>query len=158
MRLTVLVLASLILGGAFLFPGLAKRVPTATLDLRLSLDEVLLMATNNARVAEGLVPVVLDPVLKQTASCKLGRMLAGGYWGHSKPGTWDWFDCLWDAGLRWGGENLARCYDGPEIVVAWLESPGHRKNLLKPEWRRVGFAQGQSSVFRCSITVQHFAP
>jgi uncharacterized protein YkwD len=37
------------------------------------------------------------------------------------------------------GENVAYNYDGPDAVMrGWMESPGHRANILRAAFKRIG--------------------
>jgi uncharacterized protein YkwD len=60
------------------------------------------------------------------------------------------------AGFRWTswGENVAVGYSSSSAVVwAWLNSPGHRANLLNPrfQWMGVGIAWGHGRIWWCVV-------
>lgn len=103
----------------------------------------LLDATNAARSQEGEQPLVLNDQLSQAARLKVQNMFDSQYWAHIAPdGTtpWHW---LSEAGYVYAeaGENLARNFTTSDSTVsAWLASPSHRANILKSEYKDVGFA------------------
>lgn len=54
-----------------------------------------------------------------------------------------WWDVIERVGLdnRAAAENIAMGYRDPEDVVrAWMNSPGHRRNILEPDYRVMGVA------------------
>lgn len=103
----------------------------------------LLNETNEARRQQNLTEVKLDEQLNEAAQLKAADMFEKQYWSHDAPdGTkpWKW---LVDAGYGYSkaGENLAKnFYTAEATVAAWLNSPGHRANVLEPDYTEVGFA------------------
>jgi len=70
-------------------------------------------------------------------------MIRNGYWGHDPPDGSSPF--IWLRLNRYHylqvGENLAVGLESPEILVdAWMASPGHRGNILSPDYQDVGIA------------------
>lgn len=112
-------------------------------DQQALLDEVLGLV-NDAREAEGLIPVVLDPTLCDVADAYACEMIAGDFFAHENPRTGTGAGRrLTAAGYIYYamGENLAVGHDSAEdVVAAWLASPEHRANILDPAWREVGVA------------------
>jgi hypothetical protein len=103
----------------------------------------LLSLTNQQRVAANLSPLVLNSKLSQAAEVKANDMITNNYWAHVSPtGVTPW-TLIRQTGYQYqyAGENLAEDYSSAEAVVnAWMNSPGHRKNLLNPKLCEVGFA------------------
>lgn len=103
-----------------------------------------LVSLTNARRAEGgLAPLTLDNQLSLAASKKAEHMFANNYWAHTAPdGTTPWY-FIRNAGYEYlyAGENLARGFTtAPEAMDAWMASPGHRNNIMSPNYKDVGFA------------------
>ena len=103
--------------------------------------------TNAERTAQGLSSLTLNTKLSNAAAAKLADMFAKQYFAHEAPdGTIpsDWVD---GAGYtyRLTGENLALGdFSGDtDLVTAWMNSPGHRANILKPEYTEIGVAVGK---------------
>ena len=103
----------------------------------------LLADTNKERAAAGRAPLQLNSQLSNAAYLKAQDMLTHQYWDHTSPGgvaPWKW---LGDVGYNYAyaGENLARNFQTSDAVVrAWMSSASHRDNVLKPEYKDVGFA------------------
>ena len=103
----------------------------------------LLAATNSARVEQGEKPLANNAQLAEAAKLKVRNMFDKQYWAHTAPdGTapWHWFGKVGYAYAD-AGENLAKNFTTSDSTVsAWLASPTHRANVLKPEYQDVGFA------------------
>ncbi len=103
----------------------------------------LLDATNQARVSDGEPELVLNKQLTQAAYLKAQDMLTKQYWAHNAPdGTppWKWFGDV-KYNYAEAGENLAKNFTTSSTVMsAWLASPAHKANVLKAEYKDVGFA------------------
>jgi uncharacterized protein YkwD len=100
----------------------------------------MLQMVNKERVSRKLAPLVMDQRLRAVARAHSRDMFARGYFAHESPDGKSPFDRMHAAGItyRLAGENLALA---PTVEVAHdglMHSPGHRKNILTPEFRRVG--------------------
>jgi uncharacterized protein YkwD len=107
---------------------------------RPDLEARMLELVNRDRVAAGLKPLAADPELTQVARRHSADMFARGYFAHNTPEGIDPFERMYEAGIRFdtAGENLALA---PTVEVAHtglMNSPGHRANILRPEFGRVG--------------------
>lgn len=105
--------------------------------------EQLLSDTNAKRAEAGLSPVTLNSTLSEAAAAKASDMFAHNYWAHNSPqGKTPW-DFIVGSGYKYtlAGENLAKNFQtSGGVVDAWMASPSHRANLLKPGYQDVGFA------------------
>lgn len=118
-------------------------------------SEVLLNETNAQRLKYDLPPLKLNDKLMQAAAAKANDVFAKNYWAHYAPdGTSPWY-FFQQAGYSYlyAGENLAKDFtDSQSVVTAWMNSPTHRDNILKPDYEEIGFAvmegslQGQDTV------------
>jgi uncharacterized protein YkwD len=112
---------------------------------RSSAEISLLRAVNTTRTAYGLRPVTLDATLTRAARAHSVEMLRGGYFAH---GNLHGRMVAFHVRGPFVGENLAwgvGSYGTPKgIVRAWLASPEHRANLLRPGFRRVGLGELQT--------------
>lgn len=103
---------------------------------------ILLTATNNARIREGVPPVHINTQLEQVAQQHAEAMARGGYFDHIDTAGRGVGERLLAAGYnyRWCGENIsAGKSDAEDVVQWWLTSAAHRDNLLKAEFTEVGF-------------------
>src|SRR5215217_4437827 len=107
---------------------------------RPDLEKQMLDLVNQERQAAGLNPLAADPELTEVARRHSADMFARGYFAHDTPEGLTPFDRMREANVRFitAGENLAL---GPTISVAHtglMNSPGHRANILRPQFGRVG--------------------
>lgn len=103
-------------------------------------EMTLLEVMNQARAAHSLPPLKLDPTLQRAARAHSKDMLRRGYFDHGKFVR---RMARYGVRARVVAENLAwsASYSwARRIVNMWLRSPGHRVNLLRPGFRRVGVA------------------
>jgi uncharacterized protein YkwD len=111
--------------------------------------ESIVRELNRHREVHGLGPLRSDERLDRAAEARILDMEEQEYWGHSRPDGTNPLRSL----QMWGyihvvaGENLAAGYETPEIVVqGWMESPGHRANILLDEYTDVGIAMIEGGV------------
>ncbi|GAA3506243.1 CAP domain-containing protein [Streptomyces prasinosporus] len=103
--------------------------------------------TNRERTRAGLPPLSRDPLLAAAAQAHSADMVARDFYSHTAPdGSRPW-DRAAAAGSarRTIGENIACGRRSPaEVVRGWMNSPGHRANILEPDFTHigVGFAGG----------------
>ncbi len=110
------------------------------LQVQPSAEERMLDLINRDRRAEGLTPLRMDEELRQVARAHSREMFQLSYFAHKSPRTGSPTDRLKAAEIDYmiAGENLA--YQ-PNVEVAHRElmnSPGHRKNIMSPLYKRVG--------------------
>lgn len=103
--------------------------------------------TNAERAAAGLPPLTGDPRLTAAAQAHSSDMVARGFYSHTSPDGSEPWDRAAIAGCthRGIGENIACGQRSPaEVVRGWMNSPGHRANILKPDFTHIGigFAGG----------------
>lgn len=102
----------------------------------------LLNQTNLERAKVNEPALQLNSKLNQAAYLKVQDMFDNQYWAHDSPsGTqpWKWFG---DVGYNYSeaGENLAKNFSTTtSLIAAWMNSPEHKKNILRKEYEDVGF-------------------
>jgi uncharacterized protein YkwD len=97
---------------------------------------------NRARVDAGEDPLAWSPALAVVAEGHAVEMYTEGYFSHRSPDTGTVGDRLEAAGITYvvAGENLALAATAADVHEGLMGSPGHRENILRPEFRRVGVA------------------
>jgi len=107
---------------------------------RPDLEKQMLDLVNRERVAAGLKPLQADPELTEVARQHSADMFARGYFAHDTPEGVSPFDRMRAANIRFitAGENLALAPTIPVAHTGLMNSPGHRANILRPEFGRVG--------------------
>ncbi len=123
--------------------------------------ERLLEITNQKRVESGLSPLSFSPTLSAAAANKSQDMFTQGYWAHIAPDGKTPWDFITGAGYNYiyAGENLAKSFnDSQSVVDAWMNSSSHRDNILKGEYKEIGFAvvNGNLSGEETTLVVQFF--
>jgi uncharacterized protein YkwD len=103
---------------------------------------------NQVRAQRGLPRLKANPKLRSAANAHSSDMVDGGYFDHTSPSGETFVDRVLDAGYAkrddfWTlGENLA-WGTGDEstpraVMNAWMNSAGHKANLLKRSYRELG--------------------
>jgi uncharacterized protein YkwD len=99
----------------------------------------LLRDLNRVRAAHGLAPLRYDSRLQQAARAHSHDMLVKQIFQHGAFGErmvrFDVRGTLTGENLAWGNGSLGTA---GSIVRAWLASPEHRANLLRPGFTRIG--------------------
>jgi uncharacterized protein YkwD len=107
---------------------------------RPELEARMLALVNAERQQQGLRPLQPDPQLAEVARAHSRDMFARGYFSHLTPEGRDPFDRMRQAEVRFlaAGENLALAPTLPMAHQGLMNSPGHRANILRPAFGRVG--------------------
>lgn len=113
-------------------------------DLELEADAQaeaqMLQLVNEERARVGLRPLSLDPRLVPIGRAHSEEMFRLRYFGHNSPVTGSPFDRIEAAGIEYSraGENLAYAQSVAVAHRGLMESPGHKANILRPEFTRIG--------------------
>jgi uncharacterized protein YkwD len=110
--------------------------------------EATLCLLNGERADHGLAPLAVNEKLGAAASAFAQDLVAGSYFSHTGRDGSDVLDRIERAGYTkadrgWRlGENLAwgtgALATPGSIMQAWMNSPGHRENILNPAYREIG--------------------
>lgn len=141
--------------------GETSRLPVPD-GLALRVDEReeqrMLELVNAERVNAGLRPLALDPAITAVARAHSRAMFARQFFAHTDPDGRSPFDRMAGAGIRFhtAGENLAYAPAVEQAHTGLMNSPGHRANILRPEFRRIGIGVIASDGYGRTYT-QNFA-
>ncbi len=107
---------------------------------RPALEAGMLELVNEERRAAGLMPLAFDPELVEVARKHSADMFARGYFAHVTPEGRNPFERIRAADVNFltAGENLALAPTVPVAHTGLMNSPGHRANILRREFGRVG--------------------
>ena len=97
--------------------------------------------TNSARSKNGYAALVEDGVLSEAAAVR-AREIARSF-SHTRPSGASFSSALSESGVSYlrAGENIASGQkSASEVVNAWMNSPGHRANILNSSYSRIGSA------------------
>lgn len=120
--------------------GVPLQFRVAHAPPRPDLEAQMLVLVNAERRSAGLPPVQPDPKLTEVAREHSEDMFARGYFSHYTPEGKDLEDRLRNAhiGYLTAGENLALAPTLYTAHTGLMHSPGHRANILRPQFRRLG--------------------
>ena len=114
----------------------------------LSVDGILRW-TNRHRGSEDLGELKLNKTLNSVAAAKVADMFENDYFEHVSPDGVGPGDLAreFDYDFIIVGENLAKgnFKTDKKLVQAWMDSPGHRENIMKPNFSEIGIAVGQAT-------------
>ena len=105
--------------------------------------ETVLREMNDERAARNLPLLRIDDRLAHAAEDRMRDMEEMSYWSHESPDGLSPFVWLRPRGYEFAtaGENLAAGFETVSILVdSWMESKGHRRNILSPDFSEVGIA------------------
>lgn len=125
--------------------------------------EKLWALTNAERTKAGSPTVTLSQPLNSSSKLKCDDMVTRDYFEHNTPEGKEPWVFIEQSNIDYdtAGENLANGFDSAEsVVVGWMKSPGHKRNLLDPTYSEVGFNVCKSDNFIAQgsklVVVQHF--
>ncbi|MFE9294523.1 CAP domain-containing protein [Streptomyces niveus] len=103
---------------------------------------------NAERAKAGCGPVSANSQLQTAALRHSQDMAAKDYFDHNSPDGKDPGDRITAAGYRWTtyGENIARGQQtAAEVMKGWMNSPGHRANILNCAFKEIGIGVHDAS-------------
>ena len=110
-------------------------------------EKQVLTLVNQERAKQGLQPLSWNAKLAAVARAHSADMSARNYMSHTNPDGLSPFDRIKNSGISYtrAAENIAAGQRTPEAVMeSWMNSDGHRQNILNPNLTElgVGFYQG----------------
>ncbi|MFI1186240.1 sigma-70 family RNA polymerase sigma factor [Streptomyces californicus] len=102
---------------------------------------------NSERAKEGCGPVSVNAQLNTAAQRHSADMAANDYFSHTSQDGREPDDRITAAGYQWitYGENIAKGQRTPaEVMQAWMDSPGHRANILNCAFKEIGMGKQES--------------
>jgi len=98
---------------------------------------------NQERAKAGLSALTSDSLLAKVATDKAKDMYDNNYFSHTSPTYGSPFDMMRSYGVKYSyaGENIAKGQKSPqEVMNAWMNSAGHKANILSPNFKKIGVA------------------
>jgi uncharacterized protein YkwD len=144
-----LVAAGFLIWVFFLFGGcgtpLSGLLPDTQFD-RMARE--VLSLTNQERAKLGLSPLTWNDTLAQVGTAHCQDMIDKNYFAHNSPDGKGPPDRATAAGYQWTriGENIAAGYTtAAEVMKGWMNSPDHKENILRPQFRELGVGLRQAA-------------
>ena len=130
----------LFFSGIFPFETLLSLAPQSSLQASVVAADVASL-TNQNRTENGLPALAVNPLLTQAAQLKADDMAKNSYYAHTSPDGKSPLYWLNLVGYKYlnAGENLVIDRTTSEQAVdAWMGSPDHRENILRPQFTEIG--------------------
>lgn len=123
-----------------IYPGQILNIPLTDKSV-LNYESEVVRLVNEIRVQNGLKPLTENWELSRVARYKSQDMHDKNYFSHTSPTYGSPFTMMKSFGIsyRTAGENIAMRYSTPKAVVnGWMNSPGHRANILNASFTKIG--------------------
>jgi uncharacterized YkwD family protein/spore coat assembly protein SafA len=124
---------------AMIYPN--QKIAIPNIDNVKNVEEQVLHLVNEERKKAGLRPLEMDWELSRVARMKSQDMAQKNYFSHQSPTYGSPFAMMKQFGISFkqAGENIASGQRTPqEVMDSWMKSPGHRANILKPDYTHIG--------------------
>jgi len=121
-------------------PASSRQFSTGAELRRERMEDHVLNLVNAERAKAGVPPLHKDARLRRAARGHSADMARRGFTSHDDPDGVTPVDRMRAEGYpEPGAENIARGQSHPQAVMqAWMNSPGHRANILRAEFARIG--------------------
>ena len=123
-----------------IYPGQVLNIPTTDSGVT-SYEKEVIRLVNEVRAENGLRELTYNWELCRVARYKSQDMKDNRYFSHTSPVYGSPFQMIKSFGItyRSAGENIARGQRSPqEVVNAWMNSSGHRANILNSSFTHIG--------------------
>lgn len=141
-----------------IYPGQKITIPTVTTSAQ---EEEVVRLVNQKRAKAGLPALKINWQLSRVARYKSADMANKGYFSHNSPTYGTPFQMMENFGLRFSaaGENIAYGQRTPaEVMRDWMNSPGHRSNILSGAYTEIGVGLAKNKNGVCYWTQQFMKP
>ncbi|MCT8977103.1 SafA/ExsA family spore coat assembly protein [Clostridium sp. CX1] len=141
-----------------IYPGQKINIPNV--DAKTTESKVMQLV-NAERARAGLQPLKANWELSRVARYKSQDMINKGYFSHTSPTYGSPFKMMESFGIRFSsaGENIAMGQRTPEEVMnSWMNSPGHRANILSPSYSQIGVGVAKDAQGRLYWTQMFIKP
>ena len=138
-----------------IYPGEKLNIPN--IDTTKGIEEEVRTLVNKERSKVGLKPLLMDWELQRVARIKSCDMAQKNYFSHQSPTYGSPFDMMRNFGISYktAGENIAAGQRTPtEVMESWMQSQGHRENILKREFTHIGVGYCKGGAYGTMWTQQ----
>jgi len=141
-----------------IYPGQKITIPAVTTS---SQENEVARLVNAERAKAGLPALKFNWELSRVARYKSADMANKGYFSHNSPTYVTPFQMMENFGLRFSaaGENIAYGQRTPaEVMRDWMNSPGHRNNILSRSYTEIGVGLAKNKNGVCYWTQMFMKP
>ena len=120
-------------------PAPTQNPSTSGYQLSAS-EQKMVDLVNQERAKAGVAALKVDPELSRVARIKSQDMKDNNYFSHTSPTYGSPFDMMKSFGIKYraAGENIAKHSSVDSAHVGLMNSEGHRKNILNPNFTHIG--------------------
>lgn len=125
---------------SLIYPGQKINIPQNDEDV-LRFEKEVVRLVNEIRTKSGMKTLSEDWELSRVARYKSQDMKNNGYFSHNSPTYGTPFEMMKNFGIKYktAAENIAKGQQTPQAVVnAWMNSAGHRANILNTQFTKIG--------------------
>lgn len=129
---------------------------TTTSQINSGYSTQVLNLVNKYRKENGLKELTLNSDLSNVAQIKAEDMQTNNYFSHTSPTYGSPFDMMKQFGISYqsAGENIAKGRKTPDAVVnAWMNSEGHKANILNPNYTQMGLGYTNGTLYWCQMFI-----
>ncbi|WP_438449010.1 SafA/ExsA family spore coat assembly protein [Gorillibacterium sp. sgz5001074] len=144
---------------ALIYPGDKVTVPLLTATK--SVENEVIRLVNIERAKNGLAPLSPNWQLSRVARYKSEDMRNKGYFSHTSPTYGSPFEMMksFNVSYSTAGENIAAGQTTAAAVMeSWMNSPGHRQNILSPNYTQIGVGYCTGGSYRYYWTQMFIKP
>jgi uncharacterized protein YkwD len=141
-------------------PGRADVVLRSSAIIRDALEDQIFAATNAARAQHGLSPLARNTALDIAARNHSIDMAVNNFVGHDSSDGRNLVDRFAEVGVLGVAENAlghSTNATGQAVVAAWMRSPGHRANILTPNFTEIGIGVARTASGGIRATQKFYA-
>jgi uncharacterized YkwD family protein/spore coat assembly protein SafA len=141
-----------------IYPGQKITIPTVTTSAQ---ESEVARLVNAERAKAGLPALKINWELSRVARYKSADMANKGYFSHTSPTYGTPFQMMENFGMRFSsaGENIAYGQRTPaEVMRDWMNSPGHRNNILSRSYTEIGVGLAKNKNGVCYWTQMFMKP
>ncbi len=131
---------------ALIYPG--QRINIPNIDSVKALETEVIRLVNVERSKKGLQLLKQNWELSRVARYKSQDMINKNYFAHESPTYGSPFRMMESFGIKYSAaaENIAKGQKTPqEVMNSWMNSPGHRSNILSPSFTQIGVGAAKDS-------------
>lgn len=125
---------------ALIYPGDRVTIPLVPRQVQ-NIEQQVISMVNAERTKRGLQPLAANWQLSRVARVKSADMRDRQYFSHTSPTYGSPFDMIkaFNITFHAAGENIAAGQrTAVEVMQGWMNSPGHRQNILNPQYTEIG--------------------
>ncbi|HBY19412.1 MAG TPA: hypothetical protein DEG71_00045 [Clostridiales bacterium] len=144
---------------SLIYPGQKVNIPT--IPEVTSAEKEVARLVNVERAKNGLPSLTYNWELARVARYKSQDMINKHYFNHNSPTYGSPFDMMKAFGIRFtaAGENIAYGQrTTQEVMNGWMNSPGHRTNILSRNYTQIGVGYAKDSNGRIYWTQMFIHP